>query len=141
MTYIIAPAPSRRTMPTAAPVVSNPRARYLRTFLQVAIPALIAVPTLLAEAGVNPRDVPIVGGILAGVVVVATVLARVMALPSVEAVLRRYAPWLAAGVQPAPVTWAVNQTINTGTGIPVVTPKLPATQAPAPEPPTPPAAA
>lgn len=135
------------------PVVTHPRNRTLRTLLQVLIPAMLAVPALLAEAGITPRDVPVVGGVLAGVVIVATALARLMALPTVEALLRRWAPWLAAAdTQPVPVWVPTTGPIGAFTASnavpmtapPTMTPTpIPGTLLPptSPEPPTPPAAA
>lgn len=115
-------------MPT--PTVPGARARYLRTFLQVLIPVLLAVPTLLAQSGIRPHDVPVVGGVLAGIVVAATVLSRLMAMPSVEQVLRRYAPWLAATVTPPVPVWGPGTSGNVA--------KVTITRNVPPEPPMPP---
>ncbi|GAA3237377.1 hypothetical protein [Streptomyces lavendulae] len=58
--------------------------RSVRTTLQTAVALALALPTIVAAAGI-PESLPYVAGALA----VAGGLARVMALPAVEALLDR----------------------------------------------------
>ncbi|WP_280336593.1 hypothetical protein [Nocardia wallacei] len=61
-----------------------------RTVFQLVVGLAVALPTLVALLGLPPS-----AG-LAGALGVAAVFTRVMAMPEVEALLRRFAPWLAA---------------------------------------------
>lgn len=68
----------------------HPWRATLRTVAAALVGAVSLVPTVAVTAGVD--QVPAV----AQVVVVAGAVTRVLALPQVDAWLRRYAPWLAS---------------------------------------------
>jgi hypothetical protein len=70
---------------------AHPWKRTVRTALQVTLALAVMLPLLVQTVGLDPQ-LPWLAGVLA----VAAAFARVMALPQVEAFLRRFAPWLAA---------------------------------------------
>lgn len=78
------------TIPLPPTQVRHPWRATARTVAAVAVALLPALPSIASAAGVS--TVPIVIGILG----VAATVTRVLAMPAVEAVLRQYAPWLAA---------------------------------------------
>lgn len=105
-------APNGYTSATAVPVsvqptqVRRPWRATLRTFVQALIPTILAlalvvpevVKIILDETGeAMPEKFRLVLlGISGAVAAVAAILARVMAIPAVEMLLRRYIPGLSA---------------------------------------------
>ena len=75
--------------------------RPWRATLRTAFAALVALaamaPVLVDAAGLDPARLPWLAGVLA----VCAAVTRVLALPGVEAWLRRFAPWLSADADPA----------------------------------------
>lgn len=76
--------------------VARPWRATVRTALQAALALALMLPLLVDAAGLDETAPPV-----AGALVLAGGFARVMALPAVEAFLRRFVPWLAA--EPRPV--------------------------------------
>ena len=74
--------------------------RPWRATLRTAFAALVALaamaPVLVDAAGLDPSRLPWLAGVLA----VCAAVTRVLALPGVEAWLRRFIPWLAADDNP-----------------------------------------
>ncbi len=74
--------------------------RPWRATLRTAFAALVALaamaPVLVDAAGLDPSRLPWLAGVLA----VCAAVTRVLALPGVEAWLRRFVPWLAADADP-----------------------------------------
>ena len=77
------------TQPTQ---VRRPWRATVRTVVQFIVAACVLLPFIVAETGLDPQLYPWLGGLLT----VAAIITRVMALPQVESFLRRFAPWLAA---------------------------------------------
>lgn len=88
----------RRTTDTAgvkaAPPtqVRRPWTATARTVAQGLLAFLVLLPFIVDASGVDPVGLPWLAGFLA----TAAAITRVMALPQVEAFLRRYLPFLAA---------------------------------------------
>lgn len=72
--------------------VKRPWRATARTVLQGLLGFLALLPFIVRDSGLDPEVYPWLGGILA----VAAVVTRVMALPQVEAFLQKYVPFLAA---------------------------------------------
>lgn len=72
--------------------VSHPRRTTLRTAAQALIALVLMAPVLVESAGLDPAKLPWLVAPLA----LCAGVARVMAVPQVDAFLRRYVPWLAA---------------------------------------------
>ncbi|WP_280389322.1 hypothetical protein [Nocardia wallacei] len=81
--------PDGSPSPTASQV-SHPWRATARTVLQLVVGLAVALPTLVGLLGLPPS-----AGLTAALGV-AAVITRVMAMPQVEALLRQFAPWLAA---------------------------------------------
>lgn len=72
--------------------VRRPWRSTVRTVFQALVGLAVILPVMVQAAGLNPETIPW----LAGVLGVAAVVTRVMALPAVESWLRKYLPFLAA---------------------------------------------
>ncbi|MDP9820368.1 hypothetical protein [Nocardioides massiliensis] len=72
--------------------VARPWRTTVRTIVQALIALAVMAPILVEATGLDPESLPWLVGVLA----VAGAVARVSALPQVEAFLRRFVPWLAA---------------------------------------------
>lgn len=86
------------TTPTTATQVRRPWRATARTAFQFLLAAAVLLPFIVEASGLDPQVYPWLGGILA----VAAAVTRIMALPQVEAFLRRFAPWLAADPDDGP---------------------------------------
>lgn len=73
--------------------VRRPWRTTVRSIFQALVALAVMAPLLVQTAGLDPAKVPY----LAGFLVVCAAITRLMALPQVEAFLRRFAPFLAAG--------------------------------------------
>lgn len=82
------------TVPTQ---VRRPWRSTIRTVFQLVVALATLLPFVAAGVYQDPDTVP---AAVAQVLAAAAAITRVMALPQVEAFLRRFAPWLAAA--PAP---------------------------------------
>lgn len=78
-----------KVMPTQ---LRRPRRATIRTVFEAFVALCAMAPVLVATTGLQPDQLPW----LAGVLGVAAVVTRIMALPQVEDFLRRYVKWLAA---------------------------------------------
>lgn len=81
-------------MPEKSSAPAHPWQRTVRTAVQVALCLAVAAP-LIYEAATNRDPAAATGAAGVGLGVAAAV-ARLMALPAVEDLLRRLAPWLSA---------------------------------------------
>lgn len=81
----------------AAPAtqVRKPWRATVRTAVQVAVGLAPMLPAIVDAAGVDDTAAPV-----AGALAISAGVARVMALPGVEAFLQRFVPWLAASPRP-----------------------------------------
>lgn len=81
-------------MPEHLPTVTvaHPWRKTLRTVLQAALALAVVLPVVAETVGLDSKVYPWVAAVLAA----AAAFTRVMALPSVEAFLRRFVPWLAS---------------------------------------------
>lgn len=70
----------------------------LRTAFQMVVALATLIPFIVAGIYSDPDAYP---AVVVQIVGVAGAVARVMALPQVEAFLRRFAPWLAAAAAPS----------------------------------------
>jgi hypothetical protein len=70
----------------------SPWRRTIRTVFQALVGLAVMVPLLVAQTGLDPDQLPWLAGVLA----VAAVITRIMALPQVEVFLQQFVPWLAA---------------------------------------------
>lgn len=101
----INPAPTQGTEPTQ---VRLPRRATVRTIVQVGIPAMLALPLIIdaivAELGGHLPPGVTAWLIAAGAVITAisAAIARIMALPQVELLLRRLPDWTQLAAQPRP---------------------------------------
>ncbi|GAB2762185.1 hypothetical protein [Nocardioides pakistanensis] len=84
--------------PMSASQVRRPWRATVRTAFQFLLAAAVLLPFIVEASGLDPQVYPWLGGILA----VAAAVTRIMALPQVEAFLRRFAPWLAADPDDGP---------------------------------------
>lgn len=84
--------------PPAPPTqVRRPWRSTIRTVVQLVVAVATVAPLVAAGVYVDVDQAPaIVGQVLAA----AAVVTRVMALPAVEAFLRRWVPWIAADPPP-----------------------------------------
>lgn len=89
-TVMLAPAAVAPTQ------VRRPWRSTIRTVWQAFLGLCVLAPILVQGAGLDPKKLPW----LATVLLVAAAVTRVMAIPAVEAWLRRFVPFLAAA--PAP---------------------------------------
>jgi hypothetical protein len=69
----------------------NSTRRTVRTVFQLALSLAVVLPLLVSASGLDETLPP-----LAIALAVAAAVTRVMALPAVEQLLQRFAPWLAA---------------------------------------------
>jgi hypothetical protein len=100
--------------PAAIAAPAHPWRRMFRTALVVIVAVAPMLPGIIDSAGI-PAALPWASGLLA----IAAGLTRVLAMPQVELILRRFAPWLSAGdVQSNEVVAQVVQ--PTGDHAPVV---------------------
>lgn len=76
--------------------VKRPWRTTVRSTFQLLVALAVILPFVVEATGLEPEVYPW----LAGVLGVAAAVTRVMALPQVEAFLRRFAPWLAAEPEP-----------------------------------------
>ncbi|MCW2092525.1 UNVERIFIED_ORG: hypothetical protein M2328_005805 [Rhodococcus erythropolis] len=76
--------------------VAYPWRATVRTGFQVGVALLTLIPVVLVTSGLS---LTVVGG---QIIAVTTAVAKVMALPQVNAFIDRFAPWLAA--EPVPIT-------------------------------------
>jgi hypothetical protein len=99
------PGATQGTEPTQ---VRLPRRATVRTIVQVGIPAMLALPFIIDViveelGGVLPPGVTawlvVAGGV---VTAVSAAIARIMALPQVELLLRRLPDWTQLAAQPRP---------------------------------------
>lgn len=72
--------------------VRRPWRATIRTAFQFVLAACLVLPFVVEATGLDPQVYPWLGAILA----VAAAITRVMAVPQVEAFLRRFLPFLAA---------------------------------------------
>jgi hypothetical protein len=77
--------------------VRRPWRATLRTAFAAFVALAAMAPVLVDAAGLDPARLPWLAGVLA----VCAAVTRVLALPGVEAWLRRFVPWLAADADPA----------------------------------------
>ncbi|HXH77332.1 hypothetical protein [Nocardioides sp.] len=96
------------TQGTEPTQVRQPRRATMRTIFQVGIPAILALP-LIIQVIVDELGGQLPPGVTAWLVAVgavitaiAAVLARVMAIPQVELLLRRLPDWTLLAAQPRP---------------------------------------
>lgn len=75
----------------------HPWRATVRTAFAVVVALAAMTPALIDAAGLDETAPPV-----AGVLLVAGAITRVMALPAVEAFLERFVPWLAAEPRQAP---------------------------------------
>ena len=79
-------------LPVPTPTqVRRPWRATLRTVFQALVALAVMLPVLVEATGLRPDQWPWLAGVLA----VAAAVTRVMALPQVEAFLRRFLPFLA----------------------------------------------
>lgn len=79
-------------LPTKPTQVRRPWRTTLRSAFQALVALAVMAPILVQAAGLDADKLPWLAGVLA----VAAGMTRVMALPQVEAFLRRFVPFLAA---------------------------------------------
>lgn len=72
--------------------IRRPRRTVIRTVFQALVALCAMAPVLVATTGLSPEQLPWLAGVLA----IAGIVTRVMALPQVEIFLRKFLPWLAA---------------------------------------------
>lgn len=72
--------------------VRRPWRSTVRTVFQALVGLCVIAPVVVAETGLKADQLPWLAGVLA----VAAAVTRIMALPGVEAWLRRFLPFLAA---------------------------------------------
>lgn len=70
----------------------TPWRRTVRTIFQALVGLAVMLPVLVSQTGLDPAQIPWLAGVLA----IAALITRLMALPVVEAFLQRFLPWLAA---------------------------------------------
>lgn len=78
--------------PSALLAPAHPWRRTARTGLAVLLAVLPLLPVIVDSLGLD-RTLPVVAGLLT----LAAGATRLLALPQVEQLLRRFAPWLSAG--------------------------------------------
>lgn len=93
MTRHLTPQPTATTVRQAPPTqVRRPWTATARTVVQGLLAFLVLLPFIVDASGLDPVTLPWLAGLLA----VSAAITRVMALPQVEAFLRRHLPFLAA---------------------------------------------
>lgn len=76
--------------------VQYPSRTVIRTVLQVLLGLSVLIPEIISELGLN-TGLPLIAGVL----VICGGIARVMAMPAVNAFLSQWLPWLAPVPPPA----------------------------------------
>lgn len=88
--------PDRRVEPMLSTQSKHPVRASLRTTAAIVVALLPVLPEIVGKLGI--ATVPVVAVVLG----IAAAVTRVLAIPAVEIVLRRFVPWLAAQPLPAP---------------------------------------